>query len=429
MTDNLNPERALIGMVLASPKAFQAVENVVDAADFADVRYEALWSLITRLARDGRPHDTLSVTTALPGIPADLRRGIDGEELLDMYGQAPIGLSHHYGRQVAANATVRRLEAAGTRIVQLARNAAHEDLPGIIDNARAEIDNAGTVVTDVKHLGDIMGRVLDNVDEAPTFTATPWEDVNNLIGGWRPGCLYVIGARPGVGKSVLGIQAGLDLAAKGVVAFSTLEMTDEEVAERVVSQKANVPFSHLKDHKLTQQDWSRIGAAQGALANLGFYVDDKSTVSPVQIRAHARTVARRGTLTGVVVDYLQLMTPGRGDKRPRQEVVAEFSRQLKIMAKELEVPVIALSQLNRQSTSRQDPRPSISDLRESGAVEQDADVVMLLHSTEDRPDLLEVGVAKNRHGQRGAVELTFEGAYQRAVNKRWTPTSAYQEPT
>lgn len=422
MTDNLNPERALIGMALASPKAFQAVENIVDAADFADLRYEALWSLIAKLAHDGRPHDAMSVAGALKTIPEDLRRGIDQTEIAAIYGEAPIGLSYHYGKLVAGNATARRLEAAGTRIVQLARNAAHEDLHGIIDNARAEIDNAGKVVTDVKHLGDILARLLDNVDEAPKFTPTPWADINALIGGWRPGCLYVIGARPGVGKSVLGIQAGLDLAQKGVVAFSTLEMTDEEVAERVVAQKANVPFSHLKDHKLNETDWTRIGSAQGALTNLGFYVDDKSTVGPVQIRAHARTVARRGKLSGIVVDYLQLMTPGRGDKRNRQEVVSDFSRQLKIMAKELEVPVLALSQLNRQSTTRQDPRPSISDLRESGAVEQDADVVMLLHSTEDHPEILEVGVAKNRHGQRGSVELTFEGAYQRAVDKRWSPT-------
>lgn len=422
MTDN--PERALIGMALASPKAFQSVETIVDPADFADIRYEALWGLIASLNRDGRPHDPLNVSAALKSIPEELRRGIDELEIAAIYGEAPIGLAYHYGKIVAGNATARRLEAAGTRIVQLARNATHDELQGVIDNARSEIDNAGKVVTDVKHFSDILTRLLDNADKAPEFTPTPWADVNELIGGWRPGCLYVIGARPGVGKSVLGIQAGLDLSARGVVAFSTLEMTDEEVAERVVSQRANVPFSHLKDHKLNETDWTRIGTAQGALSNLGFYVDDKATVGPVQIRAHARTVARRGKLAGIVVDYLQLMTPGNGDKRSRQEIVSDFSRQLKIMAKEFEVPVIALSQLNRQSTARQDPRPSISDLRESGAVEQDADVVMLLHSTEDHPEILEVGVAKNRHGQRGSVELTFEGAYQRAVDKRWTPHRA-----
>lgn len=421
MTDNLNPERALIGMALASPKAFQAVEGIVDAADFADIRYEALWSLITSLARDGRPHDAISVSGALAGIPAELRRGIDHAEIASMYGDAPIGLAYHYGKQVAGNAIVRRLEVAGTRIVQLARNAAHEDLAGIIDNARAEIDNAGKVVTEVNHLGDIVTRLLDTIDEPPTFIPTPWTDLNNFIGGWRPGGMYVIAARPAVGKSVLGIQAGLDLSQKGVVAFSTLEMTGNEVAERAIAQKANVPFSHIKDHKLDDTDWKRIGAAQGSLTNLGFYVDDKSTVNPAHIRAHARSVARRGTLTGIVVDYLQLMTPAKDGGRNRQEIVAQFSREMKIMAKELQVPVIVLSQLNRQSTGRTDPRPTMSDIRESGAVEQDADVILLLHSTEDHPELLEVGVAKNRHGRTGALKLTFEGAYQRATDERWTP--------
>ena len=419
--DQLNPERALIGMVMASAGAYRAVEDIVDADDFADLRYGALWGLIANQSRQGRPHDPVAVMGQLNNIPEELRRGIDGVEIFDMHASAPIGLSHHYGRQVAGNATVRRLEAAGTRIVQLARTTTHDDLPAAIDRARAEVESAGKVTTDTKAFADVFNRLLDNLSKEPKFTPTPWDGINHLIGGWRPGCLYVIGARPGVGKSVLGIQAGITLAQNGVVAFSTLEMTDEEVAERVTSQSANVPFSHLKDRKLNDTDWKRIGTAADQLTTLGLYIDDKPTVNPIEIRSHARSVARRGTLTAIVVDYLQLMTAGRGDKRPRQELVSDFSRQLKIMAKELNVPVIALSQLNRQSTARADPRPTISDLRESGAVEQDADVVMLLHSTEDTPDILEVGVAKNRHGQRGSVELTFEGAYQRATDKQWTP--------
>lgn len=244
------------------------------------------------------------------------------------------------------------------------------------------------------------------------------------IGGWRPGALYVIGARPGVGKSVLGLQAAINMAAHGAVALSSIEMTEAEIAARLVSQEANVPVGHLIDRKVTEDDWRRISTSHARMHALPIYVDDKTGVTPLNVRAHARTVGRRRALAGIVVDYLQLMTAPRGDKRPRHEVVSDFSRQLKLMAKEMQVPVIALSQLNRGSEQRSDKRPSIADLRESGAVEQDADVVMLLHSTEERPDVLEVGVAKNRHGQRGAFQLTFEGAYQRAVPQRWSPTGA-----
>lgn len=423
MSDELSPERALLGMALTSEKAYQDAEQVVDPADFSDPRYGALWGLIGRMSADGRPHGPVAVAGALKSIPEEMRRGIDAIHLSDLYGSAPVGSAAFYARQVAGEATRRRGIAAGTRIVQLFRDSDLDELPGVVEASRAEVDNAGKVVSDVKDFGDVLTRFLDSLEQPVTYVPTPWPDLNHLIGGWRPGALYVIGARPGVGKSVLGIQAAVGLAEHGPVALSSLEMTEDEVASRIVAQRANVPLGHLIDHEMTETDWRRIADAHGQMHALPVIVDDKSDVTPLNIRAHARTVKRRrGALSGIVVDYLQLMSSPRGEKRPRHEVVADFSRQLKLMAKELHVPVIALSQLNRKSAERHDARPSISDLRESGAVEQDADVVMLLHSTEDRPDVLEVGVAKNRHGVRGALSLTFEGAYQRATPLKWSPT-------
>lgn len=423
----LNTERALIGMALASRRAYEDAEPIVDPADFADRRYGRLWALIGAIHAEGRDHNPLAVQAALKRIPAEDRRGIDGPELAAMYGDAPIGSAAFYARTIAGEATRRRLEEAGGRIVQLARGVDLDDLGGAIESARAEVDKAGKVVTDVKDFGGILLRYLDALEQPRTFIPTPWAHINELIGGWRPGAVYVIGARPGVGKSVLGIQAAVGISQHdrgGLVSLSSLEMSDEEVAGRIVAQEANVPYGHLKDHTLDKDDWSRIASAHNRMHSLRIYVDDKSTVTPLNVRAHARTVSRKGPLGGVIVDYLQLMVSPQGDRRPRHEMIADFSRQMKIMAKELNVPVILLSQLNRGSEQRQDKRPSIAELRESGAIEQDADVVMLLHSTEDRPDILEVGVAKNRHGKRGSASLKFEGAYQRATHNHWTPTHA-----
>ena len=172
--------------------------------------------------------------------------------------------------------------------------------------------------------------------------------------------------------------------------------------------------------QLTEQEWQRVSQARGRLSALHLAIDDRGAVRPVDIRSHARTLARRGPLAGVVVDYLQLMSGAHGDRRPRHEQVAEWSRMLKLLAKELQVPVIALSQLNRASEARSDRRPTMADLRESGAIEQDADVILLLHVDEEADaTLMDVQVAKNRQGQTGALKLLRRGHVARLDNYEW----------
>jgi replicative DNA helicase len=222
-----------------------------------------------------------------------------------------------------------------------------------------------------------------------------------------------------VGKSVIALQLAKALTAKGAVAFSSLEMSEADVQIRAVAADLRIDLARLMKRDLLATDWAKIRDRRAAWQNVPLYIDDNSGVTLTDIKRFARSVNRRQPLAGLVVDYLQLMAQPAGDKRPRHEFVADMSRQLKILAMEMHIPVIALSQLNRGSTQRQDNMPQISDLRESGAVEQDADVVILLHREimgETSGDLSML-IAKQRNGPTGFAALDFWGHYSMALDK------------
>ena len=418
---DVTPETALIGLALVSPKSLIDIDHL-DPGDFQDLRLGEVWSLILSQAQKRLPHDPAALSSKVGHI-----QGIDGLTLSDLAMNAPVtGAATYYADQVSRQATRRRLKQAAIRIGQLADEADPDEIPTVVELARKEVDQAAHLKSEADGIsaGEYFATHLDILEKPVEMHPTPWPDLNHLIGGWRPGALYVIGARPGVGKSVIGLQAAVGLSEAGTVLLSTLEMTRDEVENRLIAQTASVPLRAFES-PLTDDHWKRITAHADRLSSMRIHIDDRAGVSPTEIRSAARTLARRGKLSGIVVDYLQLMASPRGDKRARHEVVADFSRQLKLLAKELHVPVIALSQLNRESTNRTDGLPRVSDLRESGAVEQDADVIMLLHQAQDRPDELKVAVGKNRHGQRGALTLAFEGHYTRASHLQWEPNSPH----
>jgi replicative DNA helicase len=277
----------------------------------------------------------------------------------------------------------------------------------------------------VQSFGETIDVMLGQLDEEPNYIPTPWTAVNDIIGGLRPGGLYVVAARPSVGKSVIALQLAKALTAHGSVAFSSLEMSETDVQMRAVSADLRIDLRRLIERDLTPGDWEKIRMRRATWQNVSLYVDDRSGVTITDIKRFARSVNRREPLGGVVVDYLQLMSQPTGDKRPRHEFVADMSRQLKILAMDMKIPVIALSQLNRGSTQREDKMPTISDMRESGAIEQDADVVILLHREilgEKRGELSML-VAKNRNGSTGVAQLNFWGHYSMALDKGTLPTA------
>lgn len=412
--DRPTHETALVGIVLHRASILDDTE--VQTADFADLRCQAVWGAATRLRTAGKP---VTPVTVLAACRED--RGVTAPWLAEIYGAAPAAGAAHYAGLVIDAATRRRLYAAASRVVQLTTT----DMPAqeIVENARAEIDTCTRTVADTAWIADHIDATLDSYSAAPNHTPTPWTDLNHLIGGWRPGALYVIGARPGSGKTMLSTQAAVELARTGCVALNNLEMSRDEIQTRIVAQIAGIPLSRLINRRLTPADWESIASHRAEIGALGLSIDDSSTARPIDIRSHARTVARTGDLRAIVVDYIQLMGAAPGDRRPRHEVVAQFSRELKILAKELHVPVLVLAQLNRESTNGAGRHPLMSDLKESGALEQDADVVLLLHVAEDDNTILDVGVAKNRHGQTGSLRLLRRGHLARLDDLAWKATA------
>jgi replicative DNA helicase len=417
-------ERSVLGGMMLSKSAVWDVLDILDPQDFADWRHETVFRAISALANRNEPTDAISVSAELDRMNELAKIGGAGE-LHMMSSDVPTASNAgYYADVVKQGAIKRRLIEAGTRIVSEANNEG--DAFELAENARAEIDRAASSARiEISSVGDDLDDVIKRLKEQPRFVESPWRDINALINGFRPGALYVIGARPGSGKTIMGLQAAVGLARHGHVAFSSLEMDSSDLTKRMFSLKGSIHMSSLTKNVLTPSEWGMIDELRPRIQKMPLFIDDRSGVTITQIKAFARSVSRRGELSAVVVDYLQLIT-GTDSRKPRHETVAEISRQLKIMSRELNVPVIALSQLNRESEARHGARrlPTLSDLRESGSIEQDADVVLLLQRGMDEfeqpSDELDVVIAKNRHGSTGKVTLLWEGQFARVTTAPWS---------
>lgn len=410
-------EAAIVGLALRGHPEIDEAHLIGD--DFHNPRLGALWDLTARLRHQGGPADPATVASHLPRLEV---RGVEPEDIASLFGNAPAGGVEHYAGLVTDAATRRRLRVVGSRIVQLADVT--DTAVEAVEIARGEVDACTTSIAGLHLIEDHLAETIRRLDEPTVAMPTPWRELNYLIGGLRPGGLYIVGARPGVGKSLMANGLALSLARQGGVAYNNLEMSRHEVFERMLAAVASVRYGKFVDRSLAEEDYRKIEAHVEGLERMPISLDDRSSVTVTDVRSHARTLARRGPLAGVVVDYLQLMGSGavKGDRRPRHEIVGEISRSLKILAKDLGVPVVALSQLKRPDSAHADKQPTMADLRESGSLEQDADVVILLHVDEEQdPTSMKVAVAKNRQGRTGWFPLEKQGEYARLVDKRWTP--------
>lgn len=369
--------------------------------DFLSVKLAEVFALMQEMKTAGEGIDVVTVGQKMPSVMVDLHEWVSATPTasnVDFYASA-----------VAEAATRRRLVQASHGIIAGAEEMKADQL---VDYARKQIDDAlGSQVASVSFTSDDIMRTIDLLGhKAPVF-ASGWNGLNNLIGGFRPGGLYIIAARPAVGKTVIGMQIAEALAKTGAVAFNSLEMSKSELHKRLIASVLSVPMDELTAHQLSTVSDIKIAKNLDKL-RLPISFDDRAGISVQEIRTHARSVARKMSLAGVVVDYIGLITDKSGRERSRYESVTEVSQQLKVLARDLNVPVVALAQLNRNVEGRKDGKPMMADLRDSGSLEQDADVVILLHREGDKINL---DVAKNRHGQTGIVTLNFEGDYSRAT--------------
>ena len=422
--DDTNPtiekhERYVVGAALARADLIDDIRDVIEPGDFRDARLEAVFAAACSLHDANAPVDAVSVADALTRT-GDLARVGGMSSLHDLVSEAAVPASAAWHAQRVRDAAVRRaVWAAGTRLreVAAAEVATQDEALAVVDAARDELDKVAVRDDDDVGHEQAVWQSLDALKEPPG-TPTPWQPLTKALSGWKPGALYLVGARPATGKSIVGVQAAVDMARrhKAAVLFS-LEMTKTEVYHRMLTASAEVDMGRLQNRTLTADDEDALRKAAADIAALPLVVVDKPSVSVAQVRAKVRSEQRRRDVGLVVVDYLGLLAPpanvGRQDRRVQVDAI---SRSLKALAMELRVPVLAMAQLNRASTARADGMPSLADLRESGGQEQDADVVMLLHrdtTDEVTASSLHMLVAKNRHGPITRMEFSFRGHYSR----------------
>src|SRR5690625_568569 len=419
-------EQSVLGAILLTQKTLDDVRDILDPGDFYRPANATIYETMLDLAGKGEPVDDTTVLTAL-NTGGELARVGGRTYLHDLLAQVRTAANAtYYAKIVAETAVRRRLSDAGVRIAQLASTPDGISTDDLVEVARAEVDATSKATADVTTLADVMDDYLEALERGETariVAPTPWDELTHLLGGWRRGALYVVGARPGVGKTIVALQAALGLADAGTVAFNTLEMSTQEIWARAVANKAEVALGRLNGtgEPPSPRCWDLIAKARAALNVDTLAIDDRSMVGPSQIRSHARSVARRGQLSAIVVDYLQLMQAPSNMRRgaSQYEIVTALSRQMKLLAGELDVPVILLTQLNRNSAT-DNRAPSMHDIRDSGAIEQDSDVILLLHHGNPNSPDIDLLVAKNRHGVAGSViPLERRGEYSKLVPRRW----------
>ncbi|HTZ09933.1 MAG TPA: replicative DNA helicase, partial [Acidimicrobiales bacterium] len=426
---DLDAGESLLGAMLLSRDAIASAIECCVADDFYKPAHGHVFAAIVGLYARGEPADPVTVAD-------ELRRA----SLLEAVGDASVLISlqvntpstanaAHYARIVEELALLRRLVGVAGEIAELGYSLP-EDISAVVDRAETMVFEVAQrrVVDTMAPLRDLLAASLDHLENlyarGDTITGTPtgYTDLDEMLAGLQRSNLVVVGARPAMGKTsfALGIVTHAAVHARVPVLLFSLEMSHLELTQRMLCSEAAVDATRMRNGRLLESDWPKISGAIGRLGDAPIYIDDNPNLTVMDIRAKARRLKAREGLGLVVVDYLQLMS-GHAKSRAenRQVEVSEISRGLKVLARELDIPVIALSQLSRNLEMRQDKRPVLADLRESGSIEQDADVVLFIYRDEIyNPDptvrgKAEVIIAKHRNGPTGMTELAFVDRYTR----------------
>jgi replicative DNA helicase len=431
---NIEAEESVLGAILLSERTMYSlvIEEGLRAEDFYNLRHELIYKAMLGLYERSEPIDVLTTIDALRGS-GQLDRAGGAETVESLSGAVPnVANLRHYAQIVKETALLRRL-----------LGATYEIQSSVLDRrepAREVCERAERLVLEVAHdesqqdfrsISSVLHHELDKLHDlsragtALTGTPSGFNDLDNVTGGFQPGNLIVIAARPSMGKSslVTCIAENAAINFKKPVALFSLEMSEAELAQRFIASQAGVKGDELRKGRVSEDRWPKIVKASSRLADAPLWVDDSSDIGLLEIRAKTRRLHAQHPegLGLVIVDYLQLL---RAETRSenRAEIIGQMSRGLKLLAGELRVPVIALSQLNRGVEARTDKRPLLSDLRESGAVEQDADVVIFIYRDDyynqdsERPGEADLLIAKHRNGALGTVTLTFLPEYPRFMS-------------
>lgn len=408
---DLAAEQAVIGAALISNDDARTLTLSPD--QFYDPRHASAWSIIGSLLAAGRSVDLVTfhqhlIADPVPGLtPAYLHEC--------MRAVTTASLAPQHAAVIAGLARLRRVREAGQRAVQATESARWDTAEAVLETMRQELADAEAAVSTAAAVpfADVVQSALDSFEEVPVPPVpTGWEDLDERMGGgWKPGQLTIIGARPAIGKTLTATNTVANADAAGArVSYYNLEMSQNEVAARLIAVKAQVTTATIERNEMTSQQWARVARVQAEAPRSGIGIVSNPTLTVADIRADvARAHAQNALPAVIVVDYLQLLTPAARDRdAARERQVSNLGRDLKVLALQYGLHVVALAQVNRSGANRADPRPLLSDLRESGGLEQHADNVILLHrDDEDNPGVIEFILAKNRHGPTGSVDLAW----------------------
>lgn len=428
---SLEAEQSVLGALLIDKEAVMTVSNLLSPEDFYADKHQQIYAATLAIFGRGEPVDLITVQAELQAQA--LMEAVGGlTYLTSLINQVPTTANvQQYALIVEQKATLRRLQGVARKIVDACYQA--ED----IDATLMEAERSVFAVTQRRaargyiHIRDALVTAYGHLEflftakGKTTGVSTGFRDLDLMTSGLQPSDLIIVAARPSVGKTAFTLNVARNAAVMGgaKVAFFSLEMSAEQLALRLLAAEATVDGHRLRTGQLQDQDWQRLGTGLATLSDANIFIDDTPNCPLTEIRSKSRRIAQEHGLDLIVVDYLQLMSmpPRPGQQSNRQQEISEISRSLKTLARELKVPVVALSQLSRSVEQRQDKRPMLSDLRESGAIEQDADLVAFLYRDDyydpesEKKNMVEVIVAKHRNGPVGSVDLYFMKDIQKIV--------------
>ncbi|WP_265820833.1 replicative DNA helicase [Geovibrio ferrireducens] len=427
---SLDAEQAVIASLLIDDKAADKVLHMLTAGDFYSPIHQYIYSVVYKLHEGGKPVDIISLAN-YANDRNELPRAGGVEYISSLVEIIPNSANaEYYANIVKDKSTLRQLISVAVEMTEDCYTRT-DDVAEVVEAAEKKIFSLAEqkLKADVLPIGEHMHRTFEVLEklyhrkEDTTGIPTGFIDLDQMTNGFQRSDLIIIAGRPGMGKTAFTLNVALN-SSKSVregkekfnVAFFSLEMSSQQLVQRLLSGEAGVNSNKLRSGKFSYDEWTRLTAAAGELSDLGLFLDDTPAITAMELRAKCRRLKRENGLDLVIVDYLQLMGSHKTESREQQ--IADISRSLKALAKEMDIPIIALSQLNRGVESRIDKRPLISDLRESGAIEQDADIIIFLYrddfyNKEKKTGITEIIIAKHRNGSTGTVSLEFVGEYMK----------------
>ncbi|MDO5077572.1 replicative DNA helicase [Corynebacterium sp.] len=425
-------EQGVLGAMLMSSAAITDIIEELNPEDFYRPAHQLIYKAMLDLFSDNKEVDPVLVAGRLDRYN-ELERVGGAPYLHTLVHIVPTAANaRYYAEIVAEKAVLRRLVDAGTRIVQLGYEGTEgAEVEVVVDRAQQEVFAIAqkNVSEDYAVLADILQPTMDELDQIAadgglaTGIPTGFADLDHLTNGFHGGQMIIVAARPGVGKSTIALDfmRACSIKQRKTSVIFSLEMSKVEIMFRLLSAESSVKLSDMRGGRMTDEDWAILANKAGEIEDAPLYIDDSPNLTMMEIRSKARRLKQQHDLSMIVVDYLQLMSSGKRVES-RQQEVSEFSRQLKLLAKELDVPLVAISQLNRGPESRTDKKPQVADLRESGSLEQDADIVMLLYRPDsqdqdsERLGEADIIVAKHRGGPIGTIPVAHQLHYSRFVD-------------